>query len=353
MMEGVSSTDIDQLRSTNIAAVDETGNQASAPTSARNELSSTPSRGRQGINRDGGSMGGGGNSITSAESGQAVRTNGSGSTGGGAGVMDIASFIGASVPQLDESTIQQIKYDTDPTRTVESKVTDDTWRQAIAKVTEKEKKASREAVKKELEGEPASVIEGDIYQKGRKSQYENAKKSYPKGASTAVLELTKDIIKGEDGREGLARAFRRYGRDSDLLCGQGERERANLLKQQYMEEQFLPAVEVVANLTSPDELLNCAKALELFDQYVMSAGSGTGYTAAYLKAAYKDALGNTTRMSDPTVRDEVMRIRDLVDRDQIRTAFGIAKKLKKSIDSGEHLASDEDYELVGRIASYW
>ena len=46
------------------------------------------------------------------------------------------------------------------------------------------------------------------------------------------------------------------------------------------------------------------------------------------------------------------RIRQLVGDDQIRTAIGIATKLKKKIDDGEAMAEAEDYAVLGRIVAY-
>ena len=132
----------------------------------------------------------------------------------------------------------------------------------------------------------------------------------------------------------------------------GDKARAKMMVQQYMEESFLPAVEAVVNYTSPDELLNCKEALSALDSMAIGDGSMKGYTAAYVRQAYGDQLGQKEGESDPTVVDAVRRIHMLVSDDQYRTAVGLAKKLKKSIDDGQNIASDEDYALLGRIVSY-
>ena len=119
-----------------------------------------------------------------------------------------------------------------------------------------------------------------------------------------------------------------------------------------MEEKFIPAVEIVIDYGSPDELLNCKEALKAFDKMALGVGSMSGYTAAYIRQAYKDQLGQKRGGSDPTVAAEMRRIKQLVGDDQIRTAIGIATKLKKKIDDGEAMAEPEDYAVLGRIVAY-
>lgn len=48
-----------------------------------------------------------------------------------------------------------------------------------------------------------------------------------------------------------------------------------------------------------------------------------------------------------------MRINALLDEGQIRTAVGVASDLKKKIDEGGAQADDVDYELIGRIVSFY
>lgn len=195
----------------------------------------------------------------------------------------------------------------------------------------------------------------DIYQNGANKVREESKKIRPNGSSTLVKAVTRAVVDG-DGAEGLAHAHKRAKDDSDIYRRRGERDRAEVAKQQYMEEHFLPAVETVISYTSPDELLNCKEALSALDKYVFGTGDSTGYTASYVRSAYKDLLGQDLDgrfdQSDPAVTDAVRRIRFLANRDDIRTAIGLAKRIKKQIDDGEHLASDADYSLIGRLVAY-
>lgn len=192
----------------------------------------------------------------------------------------------------------------------------------------------------------------DLYRLRANARYEEAQKSRPKGSSRLVKAVTECVINGDGSGDGLARAKRKAEDDSDVIARGGDKARAKMVRLQYMEEKFLPAIEAVINYTSPDELLNCKDALDALDKLALGDGSMKGYTASYVREAYGNQLGQKEGESDPAVVDAVRRIRRLVDDDQYRTAIGLAKKLKKSIDDGENIASDEDYALLGRIVSY-
>lgn len=192
----------------------------------------------------------------------------------------------------------------------------------------------------------------DIYQRNTNRIMEMNNKKFPKGSSAAVNMSVYAVIDGV-GAEGLAKAYKRAQNDIEALKAQGERGRAEIRRQQYMQEDFLPAVEIVVNSTSPDEALNSKKAMEELDKYALLEGSGKGYTATYIRQAYGNQLGNVEGRSDPSVRSEVMRINSLLDNGQIRTAVGVANKIKEKIDKGENQADDIDYELISRVVSFY
>lgn len=192
----------------------------------------------------------------------------------------------------------------------------------------------------------------DVYQRNQERLYNVNQKTFPNGSSPIVSIAVKSVIEGDED-EGLARAYKRAKDGSESLMGRGERGRAQLVKQQYMQEHFLPAVEIVVNSASPDDLLANTKALDKLDKYVLLEGSGKGYTATYIRQAYGNQLGQQEGRSDDSVRSGIHRINLLLDDGQVRTAFGIANNLKKKIDSGEAQADDEDYELIGRIVAYY
>lgn len=191
----------------------------------------------------------------------------------------------------------------------------------------------------------------DVYEDNRRKRRENAKKRFPKGSSALVKAVTQSVING-DGAEGLSMAYKRAKNDSEYYKDKGEKDRQEIAKQQYMEEHFIPAIEVVVNYTSPDELLNCSEALKALDKYALGVGRTAGYTAAYVRQAYGDQLGQVNGKSDAVVIDEVRRIKKLADKGEIRVAVGIASRIKKQIDNGDRMADDDDYALIGRVAAY-
>lgn len=215
------------------------------------------------------------------------------------------------------------------------------------------RKNELERSKQDIEAMPdeVEVEEVDVYENNRRKRRENAKKRFPKGSSALVKAVTQSVING-DGAEGLSMAYKRAKNDSEYYKDKGEKDRQEIAKQQYMEEHFIPAIEVVVNYTSPDELLNCSEALRALDKYALGVGRTAGYTAAYVRQAYGDQLGQVNGKSDAVVIDEVRRIKKLADKGEIRVAVGIASRIKKQIDNGDRMADDDDYALIGRVAAY-
>jgi hypothetical protein len=197
----------------------------------------------------------------------------------------------------------------------------------------------------------------DIYQQRADSRFEESKRVRPNGSSAVVNAAVKAAISG-DGvpGAGLAAAHKKAKDDIELLKSKGDVTRAEMARQQYMDEKFIPAIEVVIRYASPDELLNSREALKALDEMAISAGSAKGYTAAYVKSAYGNLLGQNLNgnydRSDDTVTDAVRRIKMLSEADSIRAAVGVAKQIKKKIDAGENIASEDDYELISRVVSF-
>lgn len=209
------------------------------------------------------------------------------------------------------------------------------------------KRAEQQAIQTEPLPEPV-----DIYQRNQDRIYDVSQKSYPKGSSHAVNMSVYSVIDGV-GAEGLAKAYKRAQDDVDALKDQGERGRAEIRRQQYMQEYFLPAVEIVVNSTSPDEVLSNQKALRELDKYALLEGSGNGYTATYIRQAYGNQLGQREGRSDASVRDGVMRINTLLDDGRVREAVGVANDLKEKINKGSAMADDLAYDLLSRIVSFY
>lgn len=197
----------------------------------------------------------------------------------------------------------------------------------------------------------------DMYQQDVNNMRTEQKKTRPRGSSPIVLASAKAVISG-DGvpAAGLAQAYKRAKEDRDMLKGKGEPGRADIVVNQYMEEHFLPAVETIIRFSSPDELLNCKPALSALDKLALGTGSMVGYTASYVRSAYGDLLGKDLdsrfEQSDAAVRDSVQRIKALSASDKIRSAIGVAKQIKKQIDDGERMASEDDYEVIARVVAF-
>lgn len=189
----------------------------------------------------------------------------------------------------------------------------------------------------------------DLYNRDTVRRYDESKKTRPKGSPAVVKAAVKAIVEGEGG---LARKYKVASGDSDYMLSIGDKKRASLVQKQYMEDSFWPAIEAIIDYSSPDELLNCREALSELDKYALGLGSMSGYTAAYVAQAYGDQLGQKEGKSDPSIIDTVRRIRILAESDDVRTAIGLAVKAKKQIERGEHIASDDDYELIRRVSSY-
>lgn len=183
----------------------------------------------------------------------------------------------------------------------------------------------------------------DIYDQNRIKMREENKKVFPHGTSTFTNKIAEEAL-GE-----LVAARKRAEVKSDYWEERGDKDRAEMVKQQYMEENFLPAVEMVIIASTPDEVLNAKDVLKKFDELTFEYGPG--YTATYIRTAYQDQLGNASNQSDGYVRDQIQRLKYLASSDQIRAAYGVAKKLKEEIDNGEHTASSDDYDIIVRVAT--
>ena len=135
------------------------------------------------------------------------------------------------------------------------------------------------------------------------------------------------------------------------LASNGDTARARMAQDQYMNDTFLPLIESLTHIVPADELMNASSSLDELDKYVLTpGGSGAGYTRALLQQLYANGEGTTNPRTDGMVEDAVRRIKCMVADGQIRTAVGLATKTKSSIDKGEHSASQEDYELLQKVA---
>lgn len=195
----------------------------------------------------------------------------------------------------------------------------------------------------------------DLYERDASARRKESKKRRPNGSASRVKFIAKKIIEG-DGSIGLEKTYKKYKDTTEKMKKNGWKHRADIVKRQYMEERFIPSVETIIRYSSPDELLNCRDALSMLDKLAMGEGRMSGYTESYVRSAYGDLLGKDLdgrfNTSDPTVAGVVTRIRCLVGNDNIRAAVGLAEQIKKQIDNGEHIASDDDYSLIMDVANF-
>lgn len=187
----------------------------------------------------------------------------------------------------------------------------------------------------------------DYYQKGRSARFYDAKNNtFPRGSSQKILVDVSAVL------ERLAPAYRRAKSDSDLYRERGDKARSEMVKQQYYEDDFLPALEALVGMSSVDEVLNSKQALSTMDKYAtLDNTAGTGFAASYIKSAHKDDRGSFSGRSDAYVDDQIKRIAKLLDANQVRSAISIANKLIKQIDGGQHLATEDDYAILAKVSA--
>lgn len=190
------------------------------------------------------------------------------------------------------------------------------------------------------------VVPVDTWQMYADARTEYARKSFPNGA------MKKFSLAAESVLDGLKRAHSRAKMNIDNARSHGDKMRARLWSQQYMEDYFMPAVDSLVLLGSADELLGMSGVLSNFDELVIIDGaSGKGYTEALIRSLYDDKLGSKKSRSDAVVRGAVCDIMRLVERGNIREATGKASKVLDKINAGENAADDSDYELLQKIVA--
>lgn len=207
-----------------------------------------------------------------------------------------------------------------------------------------------EAVNNQMIAEEAEVGETiqsprstDLLQEQRNTRYNNPVPQY-RGAKPS---MQVDFSMLEDSV--LPTQFKRAKRDSEYYTAQGDRTRASQIKQQYMEDYFLPTVDAMVRMNSMEAVLANPAILAKLDAYTLLDGTnGSGYTNTYIRNFY--ASTGKIEASDGKVRRGVLRIRALAEEDQNRLAIAEAKQLLDAIDRGENIATSEDYEFVAKIA---
>lgn len=179
----------------------------------------------------------------------------------------------------------------------------------------------------------------------RRQRLKESQTPRPIGASPRVKTDIEYISKK------LERAYNLAKDTVKMLSTNGDTARARMAQDQYMNDTFLPIIESLTHIVPAEELMNASTSLDELDKYVLTpGGSGSGYTRAFIQQLYANGEGRIEPRTDGMVEDAIRRIKSMVAAGQIRTAVGLATKTKSSIDKGEHSASQEDYEILQKVA---
>lgn len=193
---------------------------------------------------------------------------------------------------------------------------------------------------------PAMPGAVDMYDLLSRQRMGENKKQRPNGANPKIATEVEYIAKNR-----LSRAYSMAKEKASVMAKNGDTARARMVQDQYMTDVFLPTIEAIVHIVPPDEFSNAVDALSIMDKYVLTqGGASNGYTRAFVQQMYSSELGTTAPRSDSQVADSVRKIRSLVSDGQIRTAVGIANKMRKAVDSGQHSASDDDYEILLKVS---
>lgn len=150
---------------------------------------------------------------------------------------------------------------------------------------------------------------------------------------------------------GIERAYKKAVDDSELLRAEGELQQAQIVEQQYMQEEFLPIVDALIRLNSQEEVLASQEALATLDALALVPGGNRadGYTSMFVSSLYEPVESQQFR-SDIDVMQGIARIDKLADNGQMRPAITLAKRLVEGVDMGNYRATPEDYEFLQGIA---
>lgn len=154
---------------------------------------------------------------------------------------------------------------------------------------------------------------------------------------------------------GLRTQYKKTKDDSDYYNSIGNKQYSSMVKQQYMQDYFLPAIDAMVKLNGMEAMLANKEVLADLDALTLLDGTrGSGYTEAFIRSMYNpesNVMGVVER-SDAQVEQAVRDIKYLCETDQISSAVGRANDIKRSIDSGDNVASEADYEIVQRVSLY-
>lgn len=190
-----------------------------------------------------------------------------------------------------------------------------------------------------------SISYRDLWEEGRRERLNASQKQYPRGASPKVKIALMTLV------ENVAPVHAKAKAESEYLAKVGDKTRAKMARDGYMEETFLPALESLVNIYGVDAVINSKDVLGKLDELVLiDGGSGSGYSESFIRTLHSSERGIAPAVSDGVVENSVRDIRRLVERDEIRSAIGLAKRIRDQIERGQHSASEEDWELISTVA---
>lgn len=184
----------------------------------------------------------------------------------------------------------------------------------------------------------------DTFQKARDSRRAMSARS-----SYGTRPYTKAILKHLE-TSPVRDAYKKARADMDYLESAGDKQRAEIVRQQYMEDYYMPAVDAAVRLGSRQDVLSSQTILDNLDALAIPAGGirGRGYTASLVSNLYEE--GEAPSISDIDVKHAIQDIVRHCENGSVGIAVGLAKRIKNSIDAGENVAVPEDYELIQKVA---
>ena len=182
----------------------------------------------------------------------------------------------------------------------------------------------------------------DYYQMKANDAQEASKKASSYGSPAEVNQVVDNMVS-----ETAEKYFNAYNNQYQHLLDANDPNGAQRTADEYMMQYALPMVASLVEMYGVDSILNNKKALSKLDKVMLTGnGEGEGYTRAYLKQMYNQAMGAQGSFSDAEVVRGIQQATGIADRGDIRGAIGIAKSLKEKIDNGELSASESDYNTL-------
>ena len=196
--------------------------------------------------------------------------------------------------------------------------------------------------------QPQTAEPVDYYQMQENAAYEASQKPTAYGSPAQIGKVVDKMV-GDFKQEYYNVNKSAYDHYLDAEA----KDKAEYLRQDYMNKSALPLVESLVEMYGVDAILNNKDALSKLDEVMITGnGSGDGYTKGYLKQMHKQQLGTQGSESDIEVTYGLSRIKQMASNDDIRGSVVEAQRIKEKIDNGELSASSGDYNLLLQVSSY-